>query len=431
MITVNRFPKPNKSMRWKTDVTPSTKSRPRSRPSVNKPCPLWSSPSSRTPRNAEWRQRKKHNLRRKGVATIQIKTLHGVFAFAEQRLLLSDGSEHRYLAYTEQEPVSVGLQEFSLYFCNRLSFAEVEKLLLRLTGTSIVCAQTLWNWVEARAASLDTQVSAQVLASGALPALTYGAPVDLYDKGSAEVLVLTDAIGVKAQKPTRDKPGASKTGKVAKRHDTDVFLLQRPGGDFLYLAGSTDRKVSLTQVAEAYLRAEWGGHETPLPVVAITDGACSIRSDLTLLFGEQVTIILDWYHLRQRVCQHLSMCAHSKPEREGWEQAMLKFLWHGQVSEARAFLSEQTVRNSVAQTELLGYLDKHASEIIDYERRKQTGRPIGSGRMEKAVDQVIGMRQKKKGMSWSARGSRALAALKMAELNGVWNQLFPNLSMTT
>ena len=72
----------------------------------------------------------------------------------------------------------------------------------------------------------------------------------------------------------------------------------------------------------------------------------------------------------------------------------------------------------------MGYLQKHADEIINYERRKQTGKSIGSGRMEKAVDQVVGMRQKKKGMSWSATGSHALALLKIAELNGGWQQLW-------
>jgi len=47
--------------------------------------------------------------------------------------------------------------------------------------------------------------------------------------------------------------------------------------------------------------------------------------------------------------------------------------------------------------------------------------------MEKGVDQVIGQRQKKKAMSWSAKGSRALAILKVVELNGRWQQLwFPD-----
>lgn len=34
---------------------------------------------------------------------------------------------------------------------------------------------------------------------------------------------------------------------------------------------------------------------------------------------------------------------------------------------------------------------------IDYERRSKADKPIGSGRMEKAVDQAVRMRQKRKG----------------------------------
>lgn len=62
--------------------------------------------------------------------------------------------------------------------------------------------------------------------------------------------------------------------------------------------------------------------------------------------------------------------------------------------------------------------------IIDYERRVKAGKTIGSGRMEKAVDRAaVGVRQKKKGMSWSEAGSRALSLLKVVELNGEWDEL--------
>lgn len=62
--------------------------------------------------------------------------------------------------------------------------------------------------------------------------------------------------------------------------------------------------------------------------------------------------------------------------------------------------------------------------IIDYQRRQRAGKVIGSGRMEKGCDLVIGHRQKKKGMSWSLAGSRSLALLKLAELNGRWQSLW-------
>jgi hypothetical protein len=77
----------------------------------------------------------------------------------------------------------------------------------------------------------------------------------------------------------------------------------------------------------------------------------------------------------------------------------------------------------------LGYLEKHRLEIIDYERRRKAGKSIGSGRMEKGVDLVIGYRQKHKGISWRPQGSRALAILKVLELNGNWQQAwFPGFS---
>ena len=44
--------------------------------------------------------------------------------------------------------------------------------------------------------------------------------------------------------------------------------------------------------------------------------------------------------------------------------------------------------------------------------------------MEKGVDQVIGYRQKKKGMSWSKKGSKSLGILKVAELNNRWKELW-------
>ena len=65
-------------------------------------------------------------------------------------------------------------------------------------------------------------------------------------------------------------------------------------------------------------------------------------------------------------------------------------------------------RNQEKLSELITYITKHEGEIINYELLRQTAKTIGSGRMEKGVEQVIGHRQKNKGMSWSALLSRAL-----------------------
>ena len=325
---------------------------------------------------------------------------------------------------TKQQSVSAGLEELGLYYLNRMSFQEVQGLVERVSGKRLVCQQTLWNWALQKALVLDKRLETEVAACQKLPFPEIATALDLYSSEAEEVLVLTDAIGVKSQKPTREKPGEVPVPKEAKRHDTDVLLLERPDGEFVYVMGSTDASVSLVSVTEARVRREWGKRETPLPVVALTDGARSIRLDLMAVFGPLVTIILDWYHLEKRVYENLAMMAHSKREREEWERSMLGFLWQGEVAAALGFVRGLTVRNDLKRAELVGYLEKHASEIIDYGRRSATGKWVGSGRMEKAVDQVIGMRQKKKGMSWTEQGSRTLAQLKIAELNGEWETLF-------
>lgn len=70
---------------------------------------------------------------------------------------------------------------------------------------------------------------------------------------------------------------------------------------------------------------------------------------------------------------------------------------------------------------MIGYLEKHQAEIINYNRRRRVGKTIDSGRMEKGVDLTVGRRQKKKGMSWRPQGSRSLSLLKE---NRQWQQLW-------
>jgi hypothetical protein len=157
----------------------------------------------------------------------------------------------------------------------------------------------------------------------------------------------------------------------------------------------------------------------------LTDSAKVIRQDLEALFGSHIRVILDWYHLKTRVYQQLSMVAHGKQEREVWQNQILPLLWRGLVDAALTFLGGLKARNASALSDLVGYLgkgtnlwlEKHRSEIIDYERRQEAGKAIGSGRMEKGVDQVIGRRQKGKGMSWTLSGTHSLAVLTCAELN--------------
>ena len=283
--------------------------------------------------------------------------------------------------------------------------------------------------MQGKAREISVELRAEVDSAGSLPVPAIEEAVDIYDGEAEEVLVMSDAIQVKAQKPTRgrvDERCGGPEEKKVKRISTDLMLFEGRDGSFRHLsAGFGEGAPSLSEVAEAHLRREWGEHPEPLPVVAITDGARSIRSLLEGLFGPSAQVILDWYHLSKKVYQLLSMVAHGKAERERMQERVLGFLWRGEVREAVSFLGGVEARRAEALTELIVYLRNHASEIIDYERRAKAGKVVGSGRMEKkAVDRTVGMRQKKKGMSWSEAGSHALALLKVVELNGEWEQLW-------
>jgi hypothetical protein len=121
----------------------------------------------------------------------------------------------------------------------------------------------------------------------------------------------------------------------------------------------------------------------------------------------------------------MSMVARTKQEKAVHVAHLLDHLWHGRTDAALTYLRRDVQAKNLQQlAALVTYLEKHQAEIIDYGRRQRAGKPIGSGRMEKGVDQVIGARQKHKGMRWSPTGSKALGILKVVELNQQWEQLW-------
>ena len=217
--------------------------------------------------------------------------------------------------------------------------------------------------------------------------------------------------------------------RETKRVHTEVWLVEQPTGGFTYLTAGIDATgqevVSGTARVRGQFQQDYAGRSEPLPVVAITDGARTIRRQLAELFDQPVPVILDWYHLDKKVGELMGMAARTKQEKADHVAHLLNHLWHGRPDAALTYLRRDVqAKNPEPLATLMTYLEKHREEIIDYGRRQRAGKPIGSGRMEKGVDQVIGARQKHKGMSWSPTGSKALGILKVVELNQQWAQLW-------
>ena len=365
-----------------------------------------------------------------GRQRLTIKTIHGRFKFEAQRFKDESGQELNYLNYTgqfEDGYESERLREWVCYGANRLSYHEVTKEIERVTGDRLLSAARIRELVVSKADQISQiqaqQVKQTLQSASEVPQLNEN--IDVYDPDSEEVLLMCDGISVKRQKAQRGSTSSlSRTAKEPKRVTTDVVMLQQSTGQFRYLMAGLNKETSLAEALKAALINEYEGYP-PLNLVAITDGARNIRLLFEQVFDQPVTLILDWYHLRKKCYELMSMIAWNKADKENHIQIILAHLWQGQTNDALAYLKTKVlVRNQIKFEELLTYLRKHSSEIINYEKRQLAGKTIGSGRMEKGVDQTIGHRQKRKGLSWRDLGSRALGLLKIVELNQQWHTLW-------
>jgi hypothetical protein len=397
-------------------------------------------------------------LVRDGSREVILRGLHGKVRFRLQRYRQRQtGLKSTYFDLTDQFRegyTSLRLGEFVAYYAGRISYEEVERLLVRITGAKLLSDQKIHQLVVHKAVALSRvqqRKIAHLLEAKEMP--TVCRTVDLYAAEAREVVLMEDAIQVKRQKAQRERRGAAgwqqppgeapppskqQQPRKKQRVSTDVAMLQKRDGSYEHLCGGIDGEgEELYDVVEAVRAAvvgHYGGNAAaaraleaapPLAVVAVTDGARNIRCDLQQVFGSPIIpVILDWYHLAKKVYQLLSMVAHAKDERERMQRKVVGFLWRGEVGEALSYLQGVSPRREESLRELVTYLEKHRDEIVDYERRQQAGKMIGSGRMEKGVDQAVGYRQKKKGMSWSEKGSKALGILRVVELNGQWEQMW-------
>ena len=113
----------------------------------------------------------------------------------------------------------------------------------------------------------------------------------------------------------------------------------------------------------------------------------------------------------------MSMIAKNKLQKEEAAKTIVGLLWVAKTDHAIGYIQTMTVKNTLKQEELIEYLRKHQTEIINYKKRKEVEKTIGSGRAEKGVDMIVAYRQKNKPIAWSEKGSYALSTLRAEALN--------------
>lgn len=375
-------------------------------------------------------------MTKNGLSPVVIRGIHGKVNVAQQRYINALGISSSFFEARGEFIDSKDSKQLRLFFChyaNRLSYAEVSNLLTYQVGNPVCTAQHIAHQVLAEASRMSACITKEIYGVQlCLP--FFNTSVDVYaplleNALDNEVKLYDDAVGVKMQKEKRSDDGYQKPQKTVQ---TDVIVLQQPQTDtYNYLVASKDGDSTTNYDIETYLSAMFSVlmRGACYDLVAITDGATAIRKRLHRVFNNQLTIILDWYHLEKKVWALAGLFCRNKIEKEQHAKNIIKYLWKGQVAETIIYLNETVVsKNEDKKKELLTYLNKHTAEIIDYERRQKAGRCIGSGRGEKANDQIVAMRQKKKGTAWSCNGSRSLAIIKAVQLNNQWDSYWSKAS---
>jgi hypothetical protein len=301
-----------------------------------------------------------------------------------------------------------------------------------LTGVK-VCRKSIWVWVQERGQLAMVQLNTQLeaLEQGVLPA------EEGLEAATKVLPLLIGADGVMA--PFRPKAGTPK-GKTVWR-EVKVGVLARLG-ERITKAGK--RVPQLTQrrlvavlgdidafSARLWLASVQQGVLSSQRVVWLSDGGRGFWRLFDERFAKYATGILDFYHAAQNLWKGSKAWLDGRTQQARyWFTKTRRLLRRGKVNKVMADIEAALALEGLplsahqSLTNLYNYLDKHRDHI-DYAKFKELGLPIGSGIVESACKWLIQQRFKGVGMRWSEDGFNHLLHLRLAWVNGRFDDLFP------
>jgi hypothetical protein len=157
-------------------------------------------------------------------------------------------------------------------------------------------------------------------------------------------------------------------------------------------------------------------------LIFVCDGAAWIWKLVDQYFPQAVQIV-DWYH----ACQYLYPVAEAvfdtSQQQAEWVEAMKAFLWEGEVEAVIQACQDLPAKADAPAQRLMTYYCNH-QERMRYAVFRQANYMIGSGTVESGCKQVVSMRLKRSGASWSRAGASATAKARTAWISGAWDSLF-------
>jgi len=234
-----------------------------------------------------------------------------------------------------------------------------------------------------------------------------------YEDPEKTTNIAIDDVNVKRQNSTRPKDSQEEKRKYA--HNT-IAHIENPEGKYT-LNGEDTKSVLLLIMAFCFNNDLIGTR-----LQFFTDGHTLLNKAIlkALSWYRNIGIILDWYHLRKKCKEKLSMAMKGSVIRNEILEQLMPMLWYGLTEKAIVFLQEtksNMIRSQKPMAELISYLERNKPYIPCYEIRKQLGLKNSSAIGEKMNDLVVAERQKHNGMSWSKEGSVALASITAMKRN--------------
>ena len=169
-------------------------------------------------------------------------------------------------------------------------------------------------------------------------------------------------------------------------------------------------------------------------IIFLADGAKNIHNCINSLFNfredyktghsKGYSIYLDWYHLRKKTIELLSMAWISGPNnkntRDDIRKNVLGYLWNGDHFEANKYLNElpsNVIKNKKRLQDTIEYIDRKKTVITNYNLRHSLNLTISSNKVERENQKLCSKRQKKIGASWSYNGSLGMCQIAVIKEN--------------
>lgn len=243
-----------------------------------------------------------------------------------------------------------------------------------------------------------------------------------YEDPCEAINIAVDDVNVKRQEDNRI-PGQKRSEHKRKYAHNTIAHLSYEGKRYILNGASI---VSLFPVIISFLLSNgFAGKRFQF----FTDGHTALNKAILNLcsWKENIGIILDWYHLSKKCGELLSQVMNGRELRNESLNKIKPLLWYGLTDNAIEFLLEipdKNIKNPQALEKFLAYLERNRPYIPCYAARKELGLCNSSAVCEKANDLIVSDRQKHNGMSWTRKGTVALAAITALKQNSEHKKWF-------